>query len=1200
MNRNLFAHRGQSFFCRLFRGLSASSFFKALPRRGMVAAALLGLAGWAQAQSTDLGISTNVSSPVLAGGDVTYSFVVGNYGDYSASNVTFTNTFTPAGVTLASVSAAGCDTSAWPVMTCNLGTLAPHTNTVVTLHVHLPSAGSWSSEAEITTPNLDPTNDVSQRTVTAIAAANLNLTASSDAPTAPALLIKPGQPYHYTLTVDNNAGPDDKPAGSAVVVDFEIPGGASVTAASGSGWTCAPTSGALPVTNDETPSTAGVRVECSRSDALAVGASYPSITVTAAPNRSGTITGTFTVNSAFPDGDASNDTRVVDVLVASDLTADMAITKTSSPAANSQVPLGSNVTYTLTPRLNGGVQPTGIVVTDTLGAGLTYSSFSVADPRWSCVFDGTDTITCTWDGGAAYTGGNYTNLPVITVVAAVTAEGAVINNASITADQEDPDLTNNGRAVTVTGSNKADLSISKTASLNAVMVNENYTFTVSVTNNGPMPIPAGAVITVTDNIPAGMTVRDTVTGAGWTCSPNTPPMAGPVDITCTYTVPSQINRGGALPAITFPVVNTIDGPADNRACVSSTGAPDDDVPGNNCAIPRVYGTTVGADLWLQKAVDKATVAVGDPVTYTITVHNSGPGDAVDVHVNDLLQDGNGGLLLNAAGSLASMTWTNPAGGGTSGDCTRSPATGLAPTLDCAVGDVPANGTATVTITLQLANTTAADQDRANFATVISNGTGDYNRNNNTSNTVTTTVQPRVNVSVMKSVSKPKVRVGEPLVYVITARNDGYSTALNVTTHDVLPLNTAFISLVSVNGGGTCNTPAADAVADGTLAVDCTWASIPAATQRTATFQVRPLESVLDQPAGPTVANDVGIATDSTQIAVPGPDAAEAIATVIPPELNVLVTKTDDIGSGNQLVVGDSAIYTITITNLGPSYGTNLVLTDTFPVANPGNGEPSTASFSWQGELTDPLPEGGVCDQQPALGATSGTLHCTFPLIAPGTPIVLTYKMTAQSTFGQPSGTQHNTVTVGVHEAETIAGGGDPLADNTATASSTVKRGGAVSTDLALTKTIDHSSLRAGDQATYTFLVENKGTQNVVVANGATVTDPLPTGLVFVSSPDGCYLNGAGVVVCDVGDLAAGASKKFSIIVRTDMGRLPPAGTIINEATVTVEGDINPDNDKSRIGASLGSVPIPSLSLWNLLFLLAAVVALGMSSRRKFR
>ena len=38
-------------------------------------------------------------------------------------------------------------------------------------------------------------------------------------------------------------------------------------------------------------------------------------------------------------------------------------------------------------------------------------------------------------------------------------------------------------------------------------------------------------------------------------------------------------------------------------------------------------------------------------------------------------------------------------------------------------------------------------------------------------------------------------------------------------------------------------------------------------------------------------------------------------------------------------------YTITIRNAGPSYGTNLVMTDTFP--NVGN----SARFSYQGGLT---------------------------------------------------------------------------------------------------------------------------------------------------------------------------------------------------------------------------------------------------------
>ena len=84
----------------------------------------------------------------------------------------------------------------------------------------------------------------------------------------------------------------------------------------------------------------------------------------------------------------------------------------------------------------------------------------------------------------------------------------------------------------------------------------------------------------------------------------------------------------------------------------------------------------------------------------------------------------------------------------------------------------------------------------------------------------------------------------------------------------------------------------------------------------------------------------------------------------------------------------------------------------------------------------------------------------------------------------------------------------------------------------------------------------------------------------------------------MGDLAAGAHKSFSIVVRTDPSRLV-VGPLINKATVSVEGDINPDNDTSSVTTQVSSgAVIPSLQTWSLLLLLAAVAVLGMSARRK--
>jgi uncharacterized repeat protein (TIGR01451 family) len=90
-------------------------------------------------------------------------------------------------------------------------------------------------------------------------------------------------------------------------------------------------------------------------------------------------------------------------------------------------------------------------------------------------------------------------------------------------------------------------------------------------------------------------------------------------------------------------------------------------------------------------------------------------------------------------------------------------------------------------------------------------------------------------------------------------------------------------------------------------------------------------------------------------------------------------------------------------------------------------------------------------------------------------------------------------------------------------------------DLGLDLSVDPNHIRPGDLATYTLKVTNHGPGNVT---GATVTDPLPTGVTFVSSGPACHLN-ATTVTCTFNFIAAGGYATQSFVVRADP--LPDSG-----------------------------------------------------------
>jgi uncharacterized repeat protein (TIGR01451 family) len=218
------------------------------------------------------------------------------------------------------------------------------------------------------------------------------------------------------------------------------------------------------------------------------------------------------------------------------------------------------------------------------------------------------------------------------------------------------------------------------------------------------------------------------------------------------------------------------------------------------------------------------------------------------------------------------------------------------------------------------------------------------------------------------------------------------------------------------------------------------------------------------------------------------------------------------------------------------------------------------------------------------------LRCEFPVFEVGTPNMITvkYKMRAESivTAGAFAGTQRNHVVVSVDENETELGNNEVNEDTTS-------RRDPIATDLALTKTVDKTTLVPGDTLTYTLAVTNNGPLESV---GAQVVDPLPAGLTFVSSADGC-VEAAGTVTCAVGTLANGDSKDFTFVAQLDdpyTGNRP----LLNTAEVDAPGDTDPSNNSDDASSNVPAPPAP-VPVNNPLALLALFLGMGWVARRYY-
>lgn len=1105
--------------------------------RGLVFACAI-FSGAVFAQTADLVINhADSPDPGPAGGTFTYTVRVDNNGPSQADAVTLANTI-PAGSSFVSVNttAGVCNAPAGGVINCTLGNIPFNANQTVTVRVILPTAGVWTNRATAASATADPNpgNNVNNiQDTTAVQAADLALAAVPSAANVAA-----GEAYSYGLTA-SNLGPNAVDGAQTIV--FTVPAGAAITGVpTGAGWSCAPGGGY--------PRTSG-SITCTRAASLAAGASAAVLTVPAVANVSGTITGAFAVagfkadNSPMPDGDTANNTVTADITASAG--SDVSISKVANA---SSVALGDNVQYTLTPRLNGGELLNGqaITVTDTLGAGLTF--VSAAGTGWTC----DATISCTRPG---YTGANFTDMPAITVTATAIAAGTLSNSADIATGIADPVPGNNSSAVNVTATNAADMQLSKFASPNPVVPGQNFRYTLRASNLGPLAVPGGQVITVTDNVPAGVTLSSLNSATGWTC--DALPVSGPATWSCTRS--TALGANANAPDIVVNANMPLAGNATNNACVSlDASARVDPSNGNDCTGVGVLASGTQADLRaVSKTAAPMSVVAGQTLTYVITVQNNGPASSTNVQLNDTL-----GSLITSGGFVSAVP--------SQGSCTPNSTTnGPSVSLSCALGTLTPAASATVTV--QVRPSVATTGYRANTASVTSLDIGDPDQTNNSAS-VTSTVTAIVDITAAKNASPSPVRAGAPITFVATIGNAGPSTAQTVQMVDTLPSNAAFIAVDAVSGGGSC-TPIAAGTVGGTL--NCSWASINAGTQQTVTYRMRPLGNT----AGGTVVNSIA-ATTATAESRTDNNSATTTTPVIAPQLDVLINKVD---SADPVDLGQSTTYTITLNNSGPSYATNVVMTDVFPAP----GSTPSATFSYQGALT--VNAGGSCTQ-PAIGVTAGTLQCTFAGLASGQSATITYVMRAEAltVTGATTGTAFNRASVSVDETETT------LANNVVTHDTTARRF-AVVTDLALTKVNAATSVSPGGTTTYTLTATNLGP---LPSDGAQLNDTLPAGTEFVSAP-GC-VNVASTVSCNIGPLAAGANRVFTLTLRL-LNPYAGASPLVNTASIDAPGDPNPANNTASATTPVAVPPqitgVPTLSEWGVILLSALLALFGLRHLR---
>ena len=655
-----------------------------------------------------------------------------------------------------------------------------------------------------------------------------------------------------------------------------------------------------------------------------------------AANQTSDITNTIAVTANEVETDPTDNTDTADLDLPS---ADLVISKTD---LTDPVNAGNTLTYEITVTNNGPDNAEGVIVVDPLPAGVVFRSGSIGGQANLVNFDAT---TGQVTGTIGVLNNGASSVVTITVDVDTNAVSPLNNTASVSSTpNSDPNPDNNTTAEDTTVEREVDVQVEKTVTGDPV-AGQDVTYTVLVTNNGPSEARG---ISVTDTLDSNLqfvagsfdpgTSGTSLTPAGSSLTFDVGTLDAAATASFSFDVTIDAGASGTIP---------------NTANVTTTD--NDTVAANNTSTVNI-DVEQRVDLILTKTVDLTTAVPGqDQLVYTFTVSHDtdSVSDATNVQVTDTLPAGLTGQVISAPTATSQGFDT---------------ATG---TITVDFASLPIGSTETFTVTVDVAQDATGDAagNIVNPASVSSAGT-ELDLTNNADD-ATTALTPDFDLVVTKSVDDPTPGPSGTVVYTIGVENEGPSAASGVILSDPVPNGLTFVSgsfngVNATNNNGTITFPAFDLNSGQSLS-------------GTLTFDV----AVSDG----TITNTASVPDQSADGENDVTNNAASADITIQPETDVTIAKTVDVTDAQ---VGSNLVYTVTVSNNGPSPATNVQVVDTLPagvnfVSGTGpNGETLTASGS---QVT--VNGGDLADQGTFSFTINGTITAGASATLTNTAVVTT-------------------------------------------------------------------------------------------------------------------------------------------------------------------------------------------------------------------
>ncbi len=645
--------------------------------------------------------------------------------------------------------------------------------------------------------------------------------------------------------------------------------------------------------------------------------------------------------------------------------ATLTITKTDSDGGSSvtsavgtAVP-GTSITYTIVASNTGPSNTSGATVTDLLALNPAISSdtWTAAGSGGATGFSPTGSGSIN-DSVTIPSGGSITYTVVATLYPSAT--GTLTNTATAAAT----DATTVTATDTDTLNAKADLTITDTDGVSAIVAGTSDVYSIVVTNAGP----ASALnLSVVDTLPAqGLTNIS---------SPSLPTGVTFTSATDTWTLASL----AAGQSVTLELAGTVpsgatgstfaDTATASAADASTVTATDTDTLSSNAALTITNTDGVSA------------IVAGTSDTYTVAVTNTGPSNASDLSVVDTLPT-QGFTNISSPNLPAGVTFTS--------------ATDTWTLASLAAGQ---------TVTLELAGSVPSGATGSTFADTATASAADASA---VSATDTDTLNAQATLSITNTDGVSSLVAGTSDTYTIVVANTGLSSAFALSVVATLPTQ----GLTNISSP---NLPTGVTFNSGTG----TWSLASLATGQSVT-----LDLAGTVPSGATgstyVDTATASATDAATVTATDTDTLEY-------QGDLTTSMTDNDGgsstapSTGTAAPGASITYTAVVSNVGPSDVTGAEIYD--PLSEIDNLSSDTWSATGSGGATGFTPSGsGSIDDFvtiPAGGSVTYTIVATIASSATGT-LSNTVSLTPPSDFTNTNPLANVEGAVGATDSDTLA------------------------------------------------------------------------------------------------------------------------------------------------------------------------------------